>query len=105
MKTVKIILANAPIKNGNRGCVALSVSAMALIDELIEKQSCDYVFYLPDSGYNDRQEHEIHFKDKIIKYYDIGYPFGLNLTNTLQNWCKMILGVSDSSIMLIIYLI
>lgn len=91
MKTVKIILANAPIKNGNRGCVALSVSAMALIDELIEKQSCDYVFYLPDSGYNDRQEHEIHFKDKIIKYYDIGYPFGLNLTNTLQNWCKMLL--------------
>ena len=91
MKTVKIILANAPIKNGNRGCVALSVSAMALIDELIEKQSCDYVFYLPDSGYNDRQEHEIHFKDKIIKYYDIGYPFGLNLTNTLQNWCKMFL--------------
>ena len=91
MKTVKIILANAPIKNGNRGCVALSVSAMALIDELIEKQSCDYVFYLPNSGYNDGQEHEIHFKDKIIKYYDIGYPFGLNLTNTLQNWCKMFL--------------
>ena len=91
MKTVKIILANAPIKNGNRGCVALSVSAMALIDELIEKQSCDYVFYLPNSGYNDGQEHEIHFKDKIIKYYDIGYPFGINLTNTLQNWCKMFL--------------
>lgn len=91
MKTVKIILANAPIKNGNRGCVALSVSAMALIDELIEKQSCDYVFYLPNSGYNDRQKHEIHFKDKIIKYYDIGYPFGINLTNTLQNWCKMLL--------------
>lgn len=88
---VKIILANAPIKNGNRGCVALSVSAMALIDELIEKQSCDYVFYLPNSGYNDGQEHEIHFKDKIIKYYDIGYPFGINLTNTLQNWCKMFL--------------
>lgn len=91
MKTVKIILANAPIKNGNRGCVALSVSAMALIDELIEKQSCDYVFYLPNSGYNDRQEHEIHFKNKIIKYYDIGYPFGINLTNTLLNWCKMLL--------------
>ena len=91
MKTVKIILANAPIKNGNRGCVALSVSAMALIDELIAKQSCDYVFYLPNSGYNDRQKHEIHFKDKIIKYYDIGYPFGINLTNTLQNWCKMLL--------------
>ena len=64
---------------------------MALIDELIEKQSCDYVFYLPNSGYNDRQKHEIHFKDKIIKYYDIGYPFGINLTNTLQNWCKMLL--------------
>ena len=90
-ETVNIILANAPIKNGNRGCVALSVSAMALIDELIEKKSCDYVFYLPNSGYNDRQEHEIHFKDKTIKYYDIGYPFGINLTNTLLNWCKMLL--------------
>ncbi len=84
-----IILANCAIANGNRGCVALSVSAMALIDELMSQKACDYVFYLPNSGYNDRQEHDIHFKDKIIKYYDIGYPYGTGFIDTILNWCKM----------------
>ena len=65
----KIILANSTIANGNRGCVALCVSAMALIDELMSKESCDYVFYLPDSGYNDRQKHEVHFM--FFLYYSL----------------------------------
>lgn len=84
-----IILANCTIANGNRGCVALCVSAMALIDELMSDKSCNYVFYLPNSGYNDRQEHDIHFNYKTIKYYDIGYPFGSGFIDTTLNWCKM----------------
>ena len=84
-----IILANCTIANGNRGCVALCVSVMALIDELMSEKSCNYVFYLPKSGYNDRQEHDIHFNYKTIKYYDIGYPFGSGFIDTTLNWCKM----------------
>lgn len=84
-----IILANCPISNGNRGCVALSVSVMALIEELMSKESCDYDFYLPDSGYNDREKHNVYFKDKRFEYYDVGYPSGVSFTDTLLNWCKM----------------
>lgn len=88
-RKVNIILANCTISNGNRGCVALSISIMSLIDELMSKKSCDYVFYLTNSGFNDRQRHDIHFNDKTIHYYDTGYPFGTNFANTILNWCKM----------------
>ncbi|MGN1155082.1 MAG: polysaccharide pyruvyl transferase family protein [Agathobacter sp.] len=64
---------------------------MALIDELMSKESCDYEFYLPNSGYNDRQKHSIRFGDKTIGYYDIGYPFGTGFTDTLLSWCKMVI--------------
>lgn len=48
MKT--IILANAPINNGNRGCVALSITAMSIIDKIFREACEDYKLYLTDSG-------------------------------------------------------
>lgn len=84
-----IILANCTISNGNRGCVALCISIMLLIDELLTKVSCDYVFYLPNSGFNDGRRHKLHFKDKTIVYYDTSYPLGINCTYSILNWCKM----------------
>lgn len=43
-KHLNIILANAPIKSGNMGSIALSISMLNIID---------YDIYLPDSGYKD----------------------------------------------------
>lgn len=48
MKT--IILANAPINNGNRGCVALSITAMSIIDKIFHEANEDYKLYLTDSN-------------------------------------------------------
>ena len=90
-KKYNIILANCAIANGNRGCVALSVATMALIDELMSKKGCEYTFYLPDSGYDDRSIHDIHFNERVIKYYDIGYPLGIGFKRTLLHWCKMLI--------------
>ncbi|MBO4598435.1 MAG: polysaccharide pyruvyl transferase family protein [Bacteroidaceae bacterium] len=42
----KIILYNAPIDNGNRGCVALSITAMAIIDDIFRSSGEDYNLYL-----------------------------------------------------------
>lgn len=48
MKT--IVLANATIINGNRGCVALAVSAVDIIDNIFRKAGEEYEIYLTDSG-------------------------------------------------------
>jgi polysaccharide pyruvyl transferase WcaK-like protein len=45
-----IILANAPINNGNRGCVALSITTMIIIDKIFHEAGEDYRLYLTDSG-------------------------------------------------------
>jgi polysaccharide pyruvyl transferase WcaK-like protein len=48
MKT--IILSNAPIKNGNRGCVALSITAMSIIDRIFREANEEYRLYLTDAS-------------------------------------------------------
>lgn len=52
---MKIILGNAPIKNGNRGCVALTITIACMIDEIMKKAGLSYELYLPDSQYDDRK--------------------------------------------------
>ena len=54
--TINIILANAPVKNGNRGCVALSITMMSLIDEVMKKAGVKYRLFLPDSQYRDQEK-------------------------------------------------
>lgn len=49
---MNIILANSPVNNGNRGCVALSISCMLLIKELLESHNIQANFYLPQSGFD-----------------------------------------------------
>lgn len=79
-----IILANALIKNENRGCVALSYSSLYLIDKVLSKAGIDYSFYLPDTQnsqitYNKLEEKDIEINGKKIKYYPLAYSEGLTL--------------------------
>lgn len=46
----KIILSNAPINNGNRGCVALSITSMYIIDKIFRNAGVNYRLYLTDSA-------------------------------------------------------
>lgn len=88
-KKYNIVLANCTINNGNRGCVALSVTVMELIDELMSEYGKEYVLYLPDSAYNDREIHYLLFRGKNIQYIDIEYPNGIGLRSTVLHWLKM----------------
>ena len=52
---MNINLANAPVKNGNRGCVALSLSTLYIIDKILNGRNIPHAFYLPQSGYDKKK--------------------------------------------------
>lgn len=59
----------------NRGCVALSASALSIIDDLLSRHGIDYTFYLPQSGFKGAGVHSMKFREKELKYFsmmDIG---------------------------------
>lgn len=72
---INIILANAPINNGNRGCVALSITSIYLLDEILKKHNVDYQLYLCDSGFSDKQKHKYKILNEEIEYKTCDYPF------------------------------
>lgn len=86
-----IILANAPINNGNRGCVALSITSMFIIDKILKDAGITYTFYLPDSKYNDNKRHTYKISTDIIEYFDISYPNGLSYSDNIKLLLKQIL--------------
>lgn len=49
MKKYNIILSNAPLQNGNRGCVALTLSAIYFIDKVLTSAGVDYNIFLSDA--------------------------------------------------------
>lgn len=69
MKT--IILANAPINNGNRGCVALAYCSIYLIDKILGYNN--YRLYLTDSGEVPGM-HSINMDDISISYESVPVP-------------------------------
>ena len=98
MKT--IILGNATINNGNRGCVALCYCAMYLLDKVIDHGK--YKLYLTDSG-EKLGTHSISMGDIIIpyesisipKYYRLGSLFN-SLKNRRETWqCLKIIKSAD----------
>lgn len=68
MKNLNIIIANAPVCNDNRGCVALSISSMFIIDDILSKKNISYKFYLPQSGHRKYGTYEIKIGNKILRY-------------------------------------
>lgn len=84
MKKYNIILANAPIKNGNRGCVALSITMMSLIDEVMNNAGMQYRLFLPDSQFDDQKEHEYKINNRGISFEDCSYPKGLSFKDNIK---------------------
>jgi polysaccharide pyruvyl transferase WcaK-like protein len=91
-KELKIILANAPIKNGNRGCVALSITTLYLIDKVLTRMGKNYTIYLPDSQFGDNTCHKYHLPEKDITFHDLSYCKGYtpkqNLKIKIKNLIK-----------------
>ena len=89
-KTINIILSNALVKNGNRGCVALTITMMSLIDEVTKSAGVNYKLILPDSQYKDQKEHEYKIGKSNIVFKDCKYPQGLSLKENLKIALKAI---------------
>lgn len=87
MKKLNIILGNAPIKNGNRGCVALAITSMYLLDKVLSEHEYEYKFYLPNSGFKEDEPHDYPILGKNIKYYACDYPYD----NSLKGIAKQML--------------
>lgn len=88
---MNIILANAPVKNGNRGCVALSITMMSLIDEVIRNAGVKYKLFLPDSQFGDQKRHEYKINDTVVVFEDCSYPNGLSLKENIKKTLKSII--------------
>lgn len=91
MKTINIILANALIKNGNRGCVALSITMMSLIAEVMRSADVKYNLFLPDSEFRDQKRHEYKIQDESISFEDCPYPKGLYFKENIKIALKSII--------------
>lgn len=87
MKT--IVLANASVKEGNRGCVALCYCAIYIIDKVLGRGN--YRLFLTDSQEVDGK-HELLIGDSIIGYESITIP----RTNSLRGLLRGIVFFKSS---------
>jgi len=76
---MNIILANLTSNNANKGCVALCISTLYLIDKLLKENNIPYKFYLPDSGHTSIGKHTYDVNGNEIEFYSCSY---VNWTDT-----------------------
>lgn len=93
MMKKKIVLGNAAINNGNRGCVALSYTSIYLIDKILSEHGIDYELFLTDSGIKGNTGLALQAVDifgKRITYIPITYLFGIGWkTNVKGLFCLL----------------
>ena len=87
---MKIVITNSPINNGNRGCVALALSSMYIIDKILNDRNISHTFYLPQSGYDQKEEHTIKTGDVILKFVTLMDITPLTAKQHIKNLVKYI---------------
>lgn len=76
---IYIILANAPLNSGNRGCIALSYTSIYLIDKVMKCAGRKYKLYLTNGDFgNDQEKLSINIMGKNFPYTVLGYPLFLS---------------------------
>lgn len=86
---MNIILANAAVKNGNRGCVALAISSLFILDRLLGERNIPHTFYLPQSGFPCKEKHsykEGNIQVEFFSLMDIAYPSLVQRMNNLWKY-------------------
>jgi polysaccharide pyruvyl transferase WcaK-like protein len=78
IKKLNIILANATVNNGNRGCVALCYASIYLIDMILTEAGMQYCLYLADSGQDKNGSYSINVAGKDISYIHIRHVMGIS---------------------------
>ena len=82
------MLANAPINNGNRGCVALTITSLNIIDDILRKAEVDYSIYLPDSMYEIEKWRDYKIGDKILPYFSLEHYIKLKKKDSFKKFLK-----------------
>jgi polysaccharide pyruvyl transferase WcaK-like protein len=82
-----IILANATIRSGNKGCVALCYSIIYLIDNILAQKGIEYRLYLTDSKEKEGT-HSVNICGKTILFESIDYPMQNSWINTVKHISK-----------------
>lgn len=68
---MNILLTNCAVNNGNRGCVALSVSTMFILDKILNEYNIPHVFFLPQSGYKNQENHQIKVGELEVNFVSL----------------------------------
>lgn len=84
MQKKRIILANAAVRSGNKGCAALSYTALYFIDKVMSENDVDYELYLTDSGYPIKGSYSIQIAGKNINYRTLEYPLGIGMKGNIR---------------------
>lgn len=85
-QNINIILGNAAINNGNRGCVALSYTSIYLIDKVLSDAGIKYKLYMPDSGFNEKGVKSISVKGKNVPYTVINHALSYGVKGKLKSF-------------------
>ena len=93
---MNIILANATVANGNRGCTALAITMLHILQELLSGADIDYKIYLTDSRQKPDTKYRYKIGDLDITYYTCEYPKSLNWKYNLISKCKSLLGKNEA---------
>lgn len=88
MEKINIILANATINNGNRGCVALCISSIFLLNKILKERNIDYQLYLCDSGFPTNQKLKYKILNEEIEFITCGYPIDGKIKENLKSFLK-----------------
>lgn len=74
-KRIRVILANAPVNNGNRGCVALSITSLCILKRIFQEKGIDAQIFLPDSAIPENGQHSYHVNGlEDLDYASCDYP-------------------------------
>lgn len=92
MKSYNIFLCNAPLQNGNRGCVALTISSIYFIDKVMSSLDIAYNIYLPDAQIKTwRFQNKLNLLGKEISVIPCSYNTPISTTKEIKNKIKKVL--------------
>lgn len=97
VKKLNIILGNAPINNGNRGCVALSYTSIYLIDKVLSEAGIQYNLYTSDSGQVKAGNYVLNIAGKDVPYMAIRHIIGFGAKGKVKTIIKRLINYKNIS--------
>lgn len=97
VKKLNIILGNAPINNGNRGCVALSYTSIYLIDKVLSEAGIQYNLYSSDSGQVKAGNYVLNVAGKDVPYMAIRHILGIGAKGKVKTIIKRLINYKNIS--------